>query len=266
VVFTQVDEEGQVEKFYNPHVNPDFGKAEWENYLDISVDPVTPTEVSIDQVHSGQVLMSALIKNGTEQWWNESQEFNGFAIVGQASLAGDNLEYKSTEILFGPTQKGDNRPGYHSTSRFLGFYKTNFDSDEIVVGMVQTLVSEDGKTVSLNAGYSGDILTTMWDANTTYMQRAAFSKAGDELFRLYRGIDDNLVLARNPGLVNYLAVQRLYEQDSNNQHWRLFPEMLSYLKAIKRVDLTKPTYMWNMVESEVLRELAFEVLYPIDQH
>jgi hypothetical protein len=269
MVFTQFDEEGAVEKFYNPQVNPDFGEAEWEDYLDVSVDSLKPAEVTMDQVHSGQVLMSALIKNGTGQWWEDNTEPFRYAVAGQATVIGANREYKSTQILFGASTMDDINPGYQSTSRFLGFYETNFDSEKIVASMIQTLVSEDGKTVTLSAGYSGEILTKMWDAYTPYLQKVTFRTAGDELFRLYEGINDGLVLTRYPGLTTSPGAQKLYEQDPNNQPWKLFPQLLSQLEQPTREELLQPGtdfLIRELVDDSALQKLQFQVLYPIDMH
>jgi hypothetical protein len=265
MVFTQLDEEGSIEKFYNPQVNPDFGEAEWEDYLDISVDKMTPTEVSIRQVHSGQVLMSALIKNGTEQWWDDGAEIFPFAFTSDVVHAGtEEGGIKKSEVaLINVNEYGG--PGIPVPSRYLGFYETNFASEKIVVGMVQTLVSEDGKSFTMNSGYSGPILTAMWDEYTPYLQQVSFREAGDEWFRLYTAADDQLFMLRL-SLEDYVGVRYLYEQDPNNQPWTLFPDIVEKLRQIN-VIMDEPLYSFRIldqviVDNETLRRLQFMVLYP----
>jgi hypothetical protein len=269
MVFTQVDEEGAVEKFYNPQVNPDFGEAEWENYLDISVDKMAPTEVTVGQVHSGQVLMSALIKNGTEQWWEDDEEINSFALVSYSQHEGTEgeVEVKFSQIALTIVDEYG-ASGATSPSRFLGFYQTNFASEKIVVGMQQTLVSGDGESVTLNAGYSGPILTEMWDDYTTYLQRISFRSAGDGWFRLYGAVNDQLFMKRLL-LEDYVGVRMLYEQDPDNQPCKLFPDIVEDLKQMDVV--SKPMYEYIKLEPvrldiATLRKLQFMVLYPGNIH
>jgi hypothetical protein len=265
MVFTQFDEEGAVEKFYNPQVNPDFGEAEWENYLDISVDSLKPTEVSVAQVHSGQVLMSALIKNGTEQWWDDDARMFPFAIWSEAQHAGTEKE-GIKESYIGLMHIDENGAIFADpTGRFLGFYETNFASEKIVVGMVQTLLSEDGKTFTMNAGYSGPILTKMWDEYTPYLQKVTFRTAGDEWFRLYTAFNDQLFMQRLL-TEDYVGVRLLYEQDPNNQPWKLFPNIVEKLRQINAI-MDEPLYSHEglgsmAVDDETLRRLQFMILYP----